>query len=114
MAVKITNYDELNRVWNQSDSVKAVADHFGCSIHGVWSARRRAGQVFPQMQWKSHRQPMPEEIFHSKPCSEPTSASIGTVEKVEVLRQRAERGEDLFHPMDKSEFSGVDTLLVQY
>jgi hypothetical protein len=32
--------------------------------------------------------------------AEPTSALPATPEKLEVMRQRAERGESLFHPLD--------------
>ena len=39
--------------------------------------------------------------------SEPTSAVPGSVEKIEVFRQRAEQGFPIFHPHDKDDCNGV-------
>ncbi len=38
---------------------------------------------------------------------EPTSAIIGSARKVEVMRQRVQRGEPLFHPNDRRDFEGM-------
>lgn len=42
-----------------------------------------------------------ESQFVVRPASRPTSARPGSEEKVEVLRQRVEAGEALWHPDDE-------------
>ena len=42
---------------------------------------------------------LPED-YVPQPASRPTNAAAGTADKVEELRLRAERGEELWHPRD--------------
>lgn len=42
---------------------------------------------------------LPED-YEPLPASRPTNAAAGTADKVEELRLRAERGEELWHPRD--------------
>jgi len=38
---------------------------------------------------------------------EPTDAPAGSAEKIEILAQRVMRGEPLWHPEDRSDYSGL-------
>jgi hypothetical protein len=38
---------------------------------------------------------------------EPTNHAPGTVEKLDVLRHRASMLQELFHPLDKDDYTGV-------
>lgn len=44
-----------------------------------------------------------DEDFEGVPCTAPTDALCGSRAKIEVMRQRAERGECLYHPQDNTE-----------
>ena len=108
----ITNFEEFNRVWNAAKSIQEVADHYHCSRSVLYGTKDRARQIYPTMQFKMFPTYDIESIV-PKPCSEPTSASPGTKEKVEVLAIRIENEEELWHDLDKNDFSGIDTALVK-
>lgn len=42
-----------------------------------------------------------EGPFRPVPCTAPVDCSPGTAEKIAVLAERVERGEELFHPDDR-------------
>lgn len=44
---------------------------------------------------------MTKDFYESNKPSYATSAMPGSVEKINVLSERAERGEDLWHPGDR-------------
>ncbi len=48
-----------------------------------------------------------------EPCESPsfqgTAAAPGSLEKIEILRLRVERGQPLWHPADRNDFAGLTT-----
>lgn len=45
--------------------------------------------------------------FTPSPCVEPTSARPGTPAKIQVLQQRIDLGQELFHPLDPQDHEGT-------
>jgi hypothetical protein len=50
-----------------------------------------------------------DEDFMPEPCSEfePTDAPAGSEAKIEVLRERVQRGMPLWHEQDRRDYSGL-------
>jgi hypothetical protein len=46
-----------------------------------------------------------EDDYQPRPCTEPTSAAIGSRERVEIYRARMLSGEDLYHPQDSRQMA---------
>lgn len=55
----------------------------------------RAKNIFEELELKRH-----DEDYTPKPCRTPCEHAPGSVGKIEELRMRVLRGEELFHPMD--------------
>jgi hypothetical protein len=49
--------------------------------------------------------------FKPKPAELATAANPGSAEKIEILRARVERGENLWHESDRTDFSGVNGIV---
>lgn len=47
--------------------------------------------------------------FRPAPCRQPTRCSPGTANKIAVLAERMERGEELFHPEDRLDCEGLQS-----
>jgi hypothetical protein len=52
--------------------------------------------IFDELKSKMH-----DEDFEPRAKSEPTAARPGSLEKLHVLAERAERGQPLWHPFDE-------------
>lgn len=48
-----------------------------------------------------------DEDFQGRKGQAATTAAPGSREKLEILRQRIERGEELFHPDDRADYEGA-------
>ena len=47
-----------------------------------------------------------DSFFDPSPTAEPTAAQPGSADKVRILAERMERGEELWHPGDRTDHSG--------
>lgn len=98
-------------VWNASTSKKEVMKKLGKGneyLDELFSRAVALGVLMREFRPGSRndlKESFENEYIQPVPCTEATTASRGSFEKVVVLRQRVERGEDLWHPEDNPNFA---------
>lgn len=99
------------QIWNASTSKKQVMNKLSRGMNYVDAMFGRAvalGVLMREFHTGHHykfKESYEFDFQEPVPCSEATLAARGSFDKVVVLRQRVERGEELWHPEDSPMFA---------
>ena len=55
-----------------------------------------------------------DDGFHPRKLPAPTETAPGSIEKMDILRQRLENGEEMFHPLDRCNYDNLIAAIKPY
>ena len=55
-----------------------------------------------------------DDGFQPRKLPTPTAAAPGSIEKMDILRQRLENGEEMFHPLDRCNYDNLIAAIQPY